>query len=55
LLFSTEGHTFPIVRSLRRHPIGPAYHDEIDTLTWPTKPQNFGNGLIKLNNPEIFF
>ncbi|CAK5019272.1 unnamed protein product [Meloidogyne enterolobii] len=47
LLFSTEGHTFPIVRSLRRHPVGPVYHDETDTLSWSTtKPQNFGNGTI---------
>nr|CAD2145078.1 unnamed protein product [Meloidogyne enterolobii] len=45
LLFSTEGHTFPIVRSLRRHPVGPVYHDETDT-SWSTKPQNFGNGTI---------
>ncbi|KAL7075165.1 hypothetical protein ACQ4LE_006156 [Meloidogyne hapla] len=49
LLFSTEGHTFPIVQSLRRHPIGEAYHDEIDSdtpLTWTTRPKNLGNGTL---------
>lgn len=50
LLFSTEGHTFPIVQSLRRYPIGKAYHDETGNdiaLTWTMKgSQNLGNGLF---------
>ncbi|KAL3104431.1 hypothetical protein niasHT_028948 [Heterodera trifolii] len=27
LLFSTEGHTFPITRQFRRNPVGTAFHD----------------------------
>ena len=31
LLFSTEGHTFPIVKKLRRNPIGDSYTEDGNT------------------------